>query len=100
MHYALLPERGFIQLSGDDTVAFLQSLVSGDVTRVQSGEMIYAALLSPQGKFQQDFFLLPWQGGIVMDVVRARLPDMLQRLNLYKLRSKVTIAEKKELSVA
>ncbi len=91
MHYALLPQRALMSLFGEDTVPFLQGLVSNDVTKLKEGAAMYAALLSPQGKFLHDFFLYKRGEAILLDIDKARLPDLVQRLKMYKLRSKVAI---------
>jgi len=91
MHYTQLPRR-LIELSGDEAAVFLQGLVSNDVSRLHKGDAVYAALLTPQGKFLHDFFLLSWQNSILIDCDRDALPDLLSRLTMYKLRSKVIIA--------
>ena len=54
---ATLQNRGILKVSGEDTVTFLQGLVSNDVSKVADDQVIYAALLTPQGKFLFDFFL-------------------------------------------
>jgi len=91
MPYAPLPHRGLIRLSGDDTLPFLQGLVSNDVMRLPKLGIQYAALLTPQGKFLHDFFLINWQEAILIDCEKERLPDLVKRLTMYKLRSKITI---------
>lgn len=46
--------RGIIKITGADSTKFLQSLVTNDIT---SANVIYALLLSPQGRFLHDFFI-------------------------------------------
>ncbi|MDX1975970.1 MAG: hypothetical protein SFT92_09920 [Rickettsiales bacterium] len=91
MNYVQLPERVLMQVSGDDRFDFLQGLVSNDVQRVKQGEAVYAALLTPQGKFLHDFILYPQADAIWLDTHQARADDLRKRLQLYKLRSKVAI---------
>jgi tRNA-modifying protein YgfZ len=91
--YALLPDRGVLEISGADRVTFLQGLVSNDVRKVGSNRAIYAALLTPQGKYLHDFFLVPQGEAILLDGERARLPDLLRRLSMFKLRAKVALAD-------
>ena len=91
MYYAHLPARALISLTGDDVIPFLQGLITADARRLEQGNAIYAALLTPQGKYLHDFFLIPQVGRIILDGEKYRLPDLKQRLALYKLRSKVTI---------
>jgi len=85
------PDRRVLELSGEDRVAFLQGLVTNDVKRLSNG-LVYAALLSPQGKYLFDFFLLEQGGVIWLDVAADRAAALLQRLNMYRLRAKVAIA--------
>src|ERR1700712_1807528 len=53
---AHLPDRSVIAVGGPDRVAFLQGLVSNDVSLVAPGRAVWAALLTPQGKWLAGFF--------------------------------------------
>ncbi len=97
---AFLHNRAVISLTGDDTIDFLQGLISNDARPLANGNSIYAALLSPQGKFLHDFFLIPWCDKILIDVSTERAGDLLARLKIYRLRSKVEIAIDESLCVA
>ncbi|MEP6017913.1 MAG: folate-binding protein [Paracoccaceae bacterium] len=84
--------RTILRLSGPDTRDFLQGLVTNDVGKVDQG-LVYAAMLTPQGKYLADFFLFSDAGDILLDV-HDSLGDMLsQRLNMYKLRADVTLSQ-------
>ena len=48
--------RQIIRISGTDARDFLQGLITNDVNKIDQG-LVYAALLSPQGKFLFDFFI-------------------------------------------
>ncbi|HHB81762.1 MAG TPA: folate-binding protein, partial [Aliiroseovarius sp.] len=50
-------DRRVIEITGSDRIKFLQGLVSNNVQEGAEG-LIYAALLTPQGKYLFDFFLL------------------------------------------
>jgi hypothetical protein len=78
-------------VTGGDRVKFLQGLVSNDVGRLKEG-LVYAALLTPQGKYLADFFLVPWDDAILIDVKAPLADDLLRRMSMYRLRSNVTIA--------
>lgn len=99
MAYDFLTDRLVFMIAGDDAIPFLQGLITNDATKLAAGEPLYAALLSPQGKFLHDFFLIPHEGAILLDTNRERADDLLKRLNLYKLRSKVIITPQLGLSV-
>ena len=53
-----LPNRRILKISGEESRIFLQGLVSNDMMRVSEHCAIYAALLTPQGKYLHDFFIL------------------------------------------
>jgi len=89
--FALLPSRGLLALSGADARGFLQGLVSNDVEKVGAERAIYAALLTPQGKFLHDFFIAERSGALLIDGEAHRLEDLKRRLTLYRLRAKVAI---------
>src|SRR5665213_1050515 len=91
--YASLAERGILEVAGDDRVAFLQGLVSNDVAKVAADRAVYAALLTAQGKFLHDFFIVAQGDAFYLDAEAARLADLQKRLTLYKLRSKVSFAD-------
>ncbi|MBN9885841.1 YgfZ/GcvT domain-containing protein [Salipiger abyssi] len=85
-------KRKVLRLSGPDSEQFLQGLVTNDVTQLKNG-MVYAALLTPQGKYRSDFLLVPAGEDILIDVAADLADDLMRALSLYKLRSKVEIAE-------
>lgn len=84
--------RKVYQITGSERTEFLQGLVTNDVTKLKDG-LVYAAMLTPQGKYIADFFLVPHGDAILLDVDAALGPDLLQRLTMYKLRSDVKLEE-------
>jgi len=81
-----------LRVTGEDRESFLQGLVTNDVGRLKDG-LVYTALLSPQGKYLADFFLVPAEGAILIDVSSELAAGLLQRLSMYKLRAAVDIAQ-------
>jgi folate-binding protein YgfZ len=88
---AELSERGVLAVSGEDRVAFLQGLVSNDVAAVAPGRAVWAALLTPQGKWLADFFILSDGGRLLLDCERAQMAMLATRLSRFRLRAKVAI---------
>ena len=86
-----LPHRAVLEVSGDDRVSFLQGLVSNDVAQAISGRAVWAALLTPQGKWLADFFIVAAPGRLLLDVEAGQAAMLAQRLTRYRLRSKVDI---------
>jgi hypothetical protein len=98
--FTQLPERGILAVSGPDRRSFLQGLVSNDVEKLAAGRAVYAALLTPQGKYLHDFIMVEQGETIWLDTEAGRLADLRRRLSMYRLRAKVEIAERPELGVA
>ncbi len=96
---AALPDRGVIEVSGEDRVNFLQGLVSNDVTGALPGKAVWAALLTPQGKWLADFFIVADGDRLLLDCERAQVASLLQRLSRYRLRSKVALRHAEELCI-
>jgi len=85
-------QRKVFRFSGTDARKFLQNLITNDIKRLDTGP-VYSALLTPQGKFIADFFLIPDGNDILMDVDTDAAAPLIPRLNMYKLRADVTISE-------
>ncbi len=88
----LAKDRTILKVTGSDRQSFLQGLVTNDVKRLDDG-LVYAALLSPQGKYLADFFLVPFGDAILIDVKTELAAGLLQRLSMYKLRADVQIEQ-------
>lgn len=91
--------RSVLKLSGSESRPFLQSLLTNNIDALTPTSPIYAALLTPQGKYLADFFLYEVGGAIFADVPSARAPAILQRLMMYKLRRDLMIETQPELHV-
>ena len=96
-----LQDRAVVALDGPDGRPFLQGIVSNDVQKLAPDRALYAALLTPQGKYLFDFILFEDGGEILLDAEAARLDELIQRLTMYRLRAKVEIRDRSEdLAVA
>ena len=91
-------DRMILCISGPDAKSFLQNLVTNDVAKLKNN-IIYAALLTPQGKLFSDFFLVDSNQGILIDVHSNVGDSLLNTFNLYKLRAEIKI-EKTDLKVS
>ncbi len=86
-----IADRSLLAITGEDREDFLQGLVSNDLSGLKSG-LVYAALLTPQGKYLADFFLVPQSDAILIDVHQSLAEGLARRLTLYRLRARVQIA--------
>lgn len=94
-------DRAVIRLTprdeAEDVAAFLQGLVTNDVT----GQLpVWAGLLSAQGKALFDFLVWPGEDGtLLLDCEAAAADDLVKRLSLYRLRRKIAIDRDPSLGV-
>lgn len=88
---AYLPHRGVLEISGTDRVSFLNGLVSNDVSKAGPGRAVWAALLTPQGKYLVDFFVLSDGERLLLDTPLEEIPALMQKLRRFRLRADVEI---------
>jgi folate-binding protein YgfZ len=95
-----LVARAIIAVQGPDAGHFLQNLLTADVEHLEPGAATYAALLSPQGKILFDMLVVRAAEGFLIDCAQGMAAGLVQRLSMYKLRAKVEIALRPDLSVS
>lgn len=94
MSLAILSCRDVFLVNGPEAGDFLQGLISNDLGLLDQGNAIHAALLSPQGKLLYEFFVSRnADNGFYIDCSRLHKPELIKRLQFYRLRAKVNIAE-------
>lgn len=86
-----LPDRAVLAVTGSDRVTFLQGLVSNDVAAAEPGRAVWAALLTPQGKWLADFFIFSDGERLLLDVEAAQAAMLATRLGRCRLRADVAI---------
>ena len=89
----ILEKRGVILISGDDAKDFLQNIITNDIYKVSNKNSIFAALLTPQGKYLNDFFIVKNKNGYLLDCSENSTDELIKNLSKYKLRSKVEIKD-------
>jgi folate-binding protein YgfZ len=94
--YAHLTDRGIVSVSGPDSRDFLQGLISNDITQVSSDKAIYAALLTPQGKYLFDFFISQLGEKLLIECEKSRTSELMKRLRMYKLRANADLLDETE----
>ncbi len=94
-----LATRSVLTVAGDDRAALLQGLLSNDLGALAPGRPVYAALLTPQGKFLFDLMLFAAGANWLADVEAERLDALVRRLTLYRLRAAVSFEPRSELAV-
>ena len=94
--YTHLTDRGIISVSGPDSRILLQGLISNDINQVSSNKAIYAALLTPQGKYLFDFFISQLGQKLLIECEKNRISELIKRLRIYKLRANADLLDETE----
>ena len=90
-NYFNLADSKFLSISGEDRGNFLQDLITNDIHKCDSTNSIYSCLLSPQGKFIADFFIIDHKNSYLIETHKKFIKDLINKLKIYKLRAKVEI---------
>jgi hypothetical protein len=91
--FVRLTDRALIAVGGPDWRDFLQNLLTQSVDSLGENEARFAALLTPQGRLLYDLFVVGrGPDGCWLDVAADHRAAVIQRLTLYRLRARVTIA--------
>jgi folate-binding protein YgfZ len=86
-------DRRVVTVEGADALPFLQGLVSNDVLPLGKGPgIVWAALLTPQGKYLADFFIVRQDDALLLDLPEAVAEATLRRLTMYRLRADVRLS--------
>lgn len=88
-----LPSRAVLRLGGADVDTLLQGVITQDIRALATQPIIFSAMLSPQGKWQHDFFIHADGADRLIDIDRDHAEALLKKLKMYKLRSNVTLED-------
>ena len=89
----ILKNRGLISITGEDAKEYLQNIITNDINKVSKSSSVFAALLSPQGKYLFDFFVIKNDKGYLLDCDGSLVKELINNLSKYKIRSKVEIKD-------
>lgn len=85
-------DRRVYTVTGTDRLTFLQGMVSNDVLPLGRGDgAVWAALLTPQGKYLADFLLVAQGDRLLLDIKDSIADATIRRLSMYRLRADVQI---------
>ena len=90
----LLEDRGLISITGEDAKNFLQNIITNDIEKINNSCSVFSALLTPQGKYLFEFFLIKSKDGFLLDCDGKATNEIINYLTKYKLRSKIEIKDK------
>ncbi|CAG8517520.1 5499_t:CDS:2 [Gigaspora rosea] len=100
-HYVQVPDRGLVEVGGEDSIKFLQGLITNHMPLIQSGgDGFYTAFLNPIGRVLYDTFIHPKNVGTtfphpiyLVECDSRIVSDLIKHMKKYVLRSKVSIID-------
>jgi folate-binding protein YgfZ len=88
---AYITSKGFISINGEDSIEFIQNIISNDIKKVTDNNCIFASLLTPQGKLLFEFIIFKTKNIFLIECNNELINELFNKLYNYKLRSKVEI---------
>ena len=95
--YYLFKKRGIILIEGKDRFKFIQGIISNDIELLRKKPSIYSSLLTPQGKFQHDFFISNFNEKFYLECDISEQEELVKKIVMYKLRLDIQITITSEL---
>ena len=89
----ILENRGLVLVQDVEAKEFLQNIISNNIDKVNKFNSIFSAILTPQGKYLYEFFIIKSEGGYLLDCHIEIKDDLIKHLSKYKLRSKIEIRD-------
>ncbi|MBO1325943.1 folate-binding protein [Acetobacter sp. TBRC 12305] len=92
-HVAPLGNRAVLKLAGADRIRFLQGLVTADIATLEPGRAAWSACLTPQGRWQADFFVTadPDETCLLLDCAASQAEQLRTLLLRFRLRADVQL---------
>ena len=90
---ALLPDIGWIRVTGEDRVRWLNGMTTNSIQQLKSGESNYNFFLSAQGRIQGDAVALALEDSVLLGTARARVPSLIDLLDRFIIMDDVELTE-------
>ena len=90
--YYLFKKRGIILIEGKDRFKFIQGIISNDIELLRKKPSIYSSLLTPQGKFQYDFFISNFKEKFYLECDISEQEELISKFMMFKLRLDVKVS--------
>ena len=97
--YYLFKKRGIILIEGKDKYKFIQGIISNDIELLRQKPSIYSSLLTPQGKFQHDFFISNFNQKFYLECDISEQEELINKFLMYKLRLDIQITIISDLNI-
>jgi aminomethyltransferase len=89
---AALPDIGWIRVTGEDRVRWLNGMTTNSIQQLKPGESNYNFFLSAQGRIQADAVALMLETCILLGTARTRVPALIELLDRFIIMDDVELA--------
>ena len=93
-----LKNRKVLKVSGENSIEFLNNILTSDITKLKPKELLPSALLSPQGRILFDMLVSSiivdnslYDKSIYIEYDKDQQDQLIKKLNMYNLRREVSI---------
>ena len=93
-----LKNRKVLKVSGENSIEFLNNILTSDITKLKPKELLPSALLSPQGRILFDMLVSSiivdnsfYEKSIYIEYDKDQQDQLIKKLNMYNLRREVSI---------
>ena len=93
-----LKNRKVLKVSGENSIEFLNNILTSDITKLKHKELLPSALLSPQGRILFDILVSSiivdnylYDKSIYIEYDKDQQDQLIKKLNMYNLRREVSI---------
>ena len=93
-----LKNRKVLKVSGENSIEFLNNILTSDITKLKPKELLPSALLSPQGRILFDMLVSLiivdnslYEKSIYIEYDKDQQDQLIKKLNMYNLRREVSI---------
>ena len=77
----ILNDRGFIFVNGNDAREFLQNIITQNVDNVTDNNSSFSSILTPQGKYLAEFFIIKHKDGYLLDCEKSNVEQLIKILS-------------------
>ena len=80
-----------IKIHGKNIDSFFQNIITNDINNLKAENPIYTAMLSPQGKYLYDFFMLREENFFLLEANTNTVNSLMDEIKKYDIRNDISI---------
>lgn len=86
-----------IKVSGKNIANFFQNIITNDIFKLTSHNALYSSILTPQGKYLIDFFIIKDKDNYILECNNNQAENLIKEFKKYDIRNDITFSLSNEL---